>query len=127
MRTAAADCGNCFESTMCKGHTSTVKGGENTEKRTKWETYAEMSKDELVIRLVEAETRHAEFVATVESLARDGSRWAIPDLGGRPPAEWLEKIIAYAKAHAGDGFSYMDLAGYGVDLDTAENLWNGED
>ena len=84
MRAAAADCGNCFESPMCKGHTSTVKGGENTEKRTKWETYAEMSKDELVIRLVEAETRHAEFVATVESLARDGARWAIPDLGEKP-------------------------------------------
>lgn len=119
---AAAECGNCFESPMCKGHTSTVKGGENTEKRTKWETYAEMSKDELVIRLVEAETRHAEFVATVESLARDGSRWAIPDLGEKPTEEWLGKIVAYAKAHT-DDFSYMDLAEYGVDLETAEKLW----
>lgn len=122
MRAAAAECGNCFESPMCKGYTSTVKGGENTEKRTKWETYAEMSKDELVIRLVEAETRHAEFVATVESLARDGSRWAIPDLGEKPTEEWLRKIVAYAKAHT-DDFSYMDLAEYGVDLETAEKLW----
>ena len=122
MRAAAADCGNCFESTMCKEGTSIVKGGENTEKRTKWETYAEMSKDELVIRLVEAETRHAEFVATVESLARDGSRWAIPDLGEKPTEEWLGKIVAYAKAHT-DDFSYMDLAEYGVDLETAEKLW----
>ena len=122
MRAAAADCGNCFESPMCKGHTSTVKGGENTEKRTKWETYAEMSKDELVIRLVEAETRHAEFVATVESLARDGARRAIPDLGEKPTEEWLGKIVAYAKAHT-DDFSYMDLAEYGVDLETAEKLW----
>lgn len=122
MRAAAAECGNCFESPMCKGCTSTVKGGENTEKRTKWETYAEMSKDELVIRLVEAETRHAEFVATVESLARDGARWAIPDLGEKPTEEWLGKIVAYAKAHT-DDFSYMDLAEYGVDLETAEKLW----
>ena len=122
MRAAAADCGNCFESPMCKGHTSTVKGGENTEKRTKWETYAEMSKDELVIRLVEAETRQAEVLATVESLARDGSRWAIPDLGEKPTEEWLGKIVAYAKAHT-DDFSYMDLAEYGVDLETAEKLW----
>lgn len=122
MRAAAADCGNCFESPMCKEGTYAVKGGENTEKRTKWETYAEMSKDELVIRLVEAETRHAEFVATVESLARDGARWAIPDLGEKPTEEWLGKIVAYAKAHT-DDFSYMDLAEYGVDLETAEKLW----
>lgn len=99
-----------------------VKGGEKTENRTKWESYSDFSKDDLIIRLVAAEAKHSEFVATIESLAKDGARWAIPDLGERPPEEWLGKIIAYAKAHAED-FSYMDLAEYGVDLETAERLW----
>lgn len=122
MRSDAIDCNKYFECPMCEEYTSIVKGGENTEKRTKWEAYSDLSKDELIIRLVAAEAKHSEFVATIESLARDGARWAIPDLGEKPTEEWLEKIVAYAKAHT-DDFSYMDLAEYGVDLETAEKLW----
>ena len=92
------------------------------EKSTKWEELETLSRDELIIRLVRAETVHAQFVGTIRSLAEDGPRWAIPETGERPTDAWLQKIVAYAKQHEPD-FSYMDLVEYGVDSATAEKLW----
>lgn len=106
-----------------------VKGGEKTEEKTKWEELGSLSKDELIIRLVKAETRYDLYVETIISIAKDGDKWCAPDLGERPTAEWLEKIATYAKAHVneGDKFSYMDLVDYGVDYETAHDLWENEE
>ena len=57
MRAAAAECGNCFESPMCKGYTSTVKGGEKGM-ASEWEELEKLSKDELIIELMRERWAH---------------------------------------------------------------------
>ncbi len=99
------------------------------KKETKWERYDKLSKDELVIRLVKAESEHEIFIRSVESLARDGDDWHVPDIGERPPKEWLEKIIVFAKEHPSSkkGYWPMDLLNYGVCYKTAHKLFEEED
>lgn len=104
------------------------RGGDEVKKETKWEKYDRLSKDELVIRLVKAEAEHKIFIGTVISLAKDGTEWHMPNVGERPPKEWLKKIVAFAKEHpeSKNGYWSMELVNYGVAYSVAKKLLDEE-
>ena len=104
-----------------------VKGGENKMEKTQWEILENCSKEDLIIELVKERSKNEILKGSIRSFLDDGQEFVIPDIGERPTREWLDRILGYVKEHEPENFSAMDLLEYGVDYDTANELWTSED
>ena len=95
-------------------------------KKTKWELFEELTRDDLIIELVKSRYQYECLRESIRSYLENGREFTVPDIGEVPTKEWLDKIIKYASEHGSEEFSMMDLIEYGVDYDTADRLWKEE-
>ena len=95
--------------------------------KTQWEILDNCSKEDLIIELVKERSKYEILKGSIRSFLDDGQEFVIPDIGERPTREWLDRILSYVKEHEPENFSAMDLLEYGVDYDTANELWTSED
>ncbi len=133
MRAAAAECGNCFESPMCKGYISTVKGGEKGM-ASEWEEREKLSKDELIIELMRERWAHRNINQRLRMIID----YDYPDSNEIPCVveeddysspgyettdTWAKKIVLHAKSRCTGEFGPEDAFDYGLNWDQAEQAF----